>query len=175
MPRNALPTSNTGIPLYSLKPGQTRAQYLRDNCKQKAVVVWWLRFYPFCLTFWFILGSGLCCYSRLLNKSKLQCEVGLYHGLLVHSDFLTCLNRAYLFRNSANLLFADQDNKIYNSSQTLYATIYALAVHYSSCLYRYSSLWLCYLPPSKFNCCLYLPQFHVIIKLCNNIYCIMSL
>ncbi len=36
--------------------------------------------------------------------------------MLVHSDFLTCLNRAYLFRNSANLLFADQDNKIYNSS-----------------------------------------------------------
>ncbi len=85
-------------------------------------------------TFWFILGSGICCCSRLLKKSKLQCEVRLYHGLLVHSDFLTCLNRASLFRNSANLLFADQDNKIFNSSQTLYATIYALAVHYSSCL-----------------------------------------
>ena len=32
-------------------------------------------FLPFCLTFWFILGSGISYYSRLLNKSKLQCEV----------------------------------------------------------------------------------------------------
>ncbi len=48
-----------------------------NDCKQKAIICLVTLFLAFYLTFWYVIGSRLCCYSRLLSKSKLQCELSL--------------------------------------------------------------------------------------------------
>ncbi len=59
-----------------------------------------------------ILDSGLGCYSWLCNKTKLQCVGTFVKQVICPLRFSYQLNRAYLFRNLANLLFTDQDNDI---------------------------------------------------------------